>query len=130
MGARNVAVRRHHHALTGGQPVIFHHPGGGVSDRSEPVQCRFQTCWAVHDLARRGADAGRRHHVFSERFGAFDPRRGLTGPETGDAGVAQDIGYPEHQGNLGADDNQVRPNLAGQSDDVITRNDVDLVLIS
>ena len=86
-------------------------------------------CWAVHDLAGGGTHTGGRHHVLGEGFGAFDPGRGRAGPEAGDPGVAYGVGHPEHQRDLGADDHQVGADLAGQSDDVVTRGDIDLVLV-
>ena len=120
---------RDHHTLAGGQSVVFHHPGRVTGRRPEPVQRCVQTRWAVDDLARCGTDAGRRHHILGEGFGTFDLGRRLAGSEAGDTGVAHRVGHAEHQRDLGADDHQVGPNLAGQRDDVIARRDIDVVLV-
>ena len=129
MSARHFTVRRDHHTLAGGQPVVFHHPGAVAGRRPEPVQRCVQKCWAVHDLAGSGTHTGGRHHVFGEGFGSFDLGRRLAGPEAGNPGVAYGVGHPEYQRNLGADDHQVGPDLAGQRDDVVARGDIDIVLV-
>ena len=129
MSTRGVATLRDQHTLPGGQPIVFDHPGLVAGGRSESVQRCVQTRWAVDDLARRGADAGRRHHIFGEGFGTFDLRRCLAGPEAGDTGVAQGVGHSEYQRDFGTDDHQVGTDLACQRDDVIAGRDVDLVLV-
>ena len=130
MSTRDVAALGDHHTLSGGQPVIFHHPGGVAGSRPESVQRCVQTCWAVNDLAGRGTDTGRRHHILGEGFGTFDLGRRLAGTEAGDTRVAHGVGHPEHQRDLGTDDHQVGANLAGQGDDVVARGDIDVVLVS
>ncbi len=73
--------------------------------------------------------SGRRHDVLGKCLGTFDASRVLAGAEADDAGSAHGVGHPKHQRHLGADDDQVGPDLASQRDDVIARGDVDVVLL-
>ena len=126
---RHGAVRGHHHALAGGQPVVLDHPGRLAGIRTEAAQGGVEVGGAVHDLAASGAHAGGGHHVLGERLGPFDPG-GIGGrPETGDPGGANRVGHTEHQRHLRPDDHQVGLHVTGQGGNRLTGGDVDISLL-
>jgi len=129
MSACGVAIRCHHDPLAGGQVVVLHHPGGVAGRRPKSVQGGIQTRWVVDDFAVRGEYPGGGHHLFGECLGTFDASRVLAGTEADDARGAQRVGHPEHQRHLGADDDHVCPDVAGQGDDGVPGGDVDRVLL-
>ena len=129
MGARDITVRRHHHAFAGGKLIVFHHPCRVAGGRPEPVHGSVQIRWVVDDFAFGGAHTGGQHDLLGERLGTFDLGGVLARPEADDASSAHRVGHSEHQRHLGSDDHQVGVDIASQGDDVIAGGDVDVVLL-
>ena len=129
VGARDIAVRRHHHAFACRQTVVFDHPGRIPGGRAEPVQGGVEMRWAVNNFTGSGTYPSRRHDLLGERLGTLDAGRVLTGPETDNPGRPHGVGHPKHQRHLGADDDQVGGHFAGQGDDLVAGGDVDVVLL-
>ena len=126
---RGVPVGRHHHALTGGEAVVLDHPRRIAASGSEPIQRSVEAGGVVDDLAPGGRDACRGHHILGERLRPLDAGRIPRRPEAGDPGSSDGVGHANHQGHLGADHNEIRPDLLGQRHDLVAGGDVDLVLV-
>ena len=82
----------------------------------------------VDDLAARGSDARRRHHILGEGLRPFDPGGRGGRPEAGDPGRAHGVSDTEHQRDLRSDHHQVRRYLGGEVGDRLTGRDVHVVL--
>ena len=108
----NVTVVGDHDALAGGDPVVLDHPV-----RAEPVHGGVEPGRGVDDLAVRRPDPHRGHHVLGEGLGTLDSGRLRRRPEARDAGGPHRVGHPENQRHLGADNDEVSLDGAGQRDD-------------
>ena len=108
------------HTFTGRQSVVLDDVGC-----AEPVEGRCQFGLIVTDQTGGGRDAGIGHHLLRERFRTLQPGRGSAGAEASDARGANRVGHARHQGRLGADDHQIRPDLGRQTGDRVRIAGVD-----
>ena len=96
------AGRAHDHPFAGGEPGRLDDEWlgvcGDVAERGGEVG---------EGAARRGGDAGGRHHFLGERLGGLDARGGGAGPEHRMPTLAQAVGEAEGEGRLRPDDREV-----------------------
>ena len=111
VGLGTVPVRRDHHALARGQPVVLNHVG-----RTETLEGRPHVREIRRGHRSRGGDTCRRHDLLGERLGALDPR-GLCGrTEHGDARTGEGVCDTGDERCLRSHDHEVRVQLPSQRD--------------
>ncbi len=117
---RLVAVRRHHDALAGGEPVVLHHVR-----RTEGVDRLGGLLGRRTDVGAAGRHARSGHHVLGERLRALELSSVLGRSEDRDPGRAERIGQPGDQRRLRPDDDQIDADLGRQRDHRVVVRDVD-----
>lgn len=111
---RLVPVGGDDHPLTPGQAVVLDHPGG-----AEPVEGGFDVGVSgsgAHGFGPCRTDTGGRHDALGEGFGALDAGGCTRGTENGEPCLTQGVRHSRDEGDLRADDHQVRGQGAGQVD--------------
>ena len=114
------AVGSDHHTLTGGQPVVFDHPGGLTGGRAEPVQGSVEMGRTVDSLAGSSPHPRGRHHILGEGLRTLDAGRVLGRTEAGDTRRADRVGHAECQRHLRADHHQVDAQPGCQRGDFVS----------
>ena len=85
------------HSFPGCETVRLHHARGSRDRQSSS-----------------GRHAGRLEHLLGEALRPFDPRGGPGRAEYGDSRPAERVDQADHQGRLGADDDEIDAELAAQ----------------
>jgi hypothetical protein len=109
VGAGDVEVGAHHHALARGQAVVLHDVR-----RGEAGERGVQVRRVVHHDGGRRADPGSGHDLLGEALRALDPGGGRARAEAGDAGRAHRIGRAGHERRLRADHDEICPPVDGE----------------
>ncbi len=108
---RFIKVLGDHDPFATGQSIVFDHVGRhrGVQGVADLLGC------AAH-LGTGGGHVGGGHHFFGEGFAALESGRRSARTQAREAGGADRVGDPSHQGSLWADDDQVDGVLGGYGD--------------